>query len=50
MEPILSNAPPPIKKEVELYMLIDSDHVGDKQIRISPNIICNNSKILFFQF
>jgi hypothetical protein len=29
-EAIPNNAPPPLKKEVDLCMMVDSDHAGDK--------------------
>ena len=35
MEPIPCNAPPPKGKEVDVHMLIDSNHAGDTQTRRS---------------
>ncbi len=32
-EAILTNAPPPLRKEVDLHMMVDSNHAGDKSTR-----------------
>jgi hypothetical protein len=34
-EAIPTNAPPPLRKEVDVHMMVDSDHAGDKTTRQS---------------
>ena len=33
MEPVPTDAPEPLGKDVNLRMMVDSDHAGDKQMR-----------------
>ncbi|KAL7467184.1 hypothetical protein ACHAXS_007438 [Conticribra weissflogii] len=37
-EPIPSNVPKPLGKQVDICMLVDSDHEGDKQTRLAHSV------------
>ncbi len=46
---ILTDMPPPLGKEVDIQMMVDSDHAGDKQTRRSRTgflIYCNMALII----
>ncbi len=42
--------PPPLGKDVDLHMMVDSDHAGDKRTRRSRTgfiIVCNLAPIIW---
>ena len=50
MEAIPTNMPKPLGKEVDLRMMVESDHAGDKQTRRSRTgflIYCNMALIIW---
>ncbi len=49
-EAIPPNMPPPLGKDVDLHMMVDSDHAGDKRTRLSCTgfiIFCNLAPIIW---
>ncbi len=49
-EAIPPNMPPPLGKEVDLHMMVDSDHAGDKRTQRSRTgfiIFCNLAPIIW---